>query len=76
MGERNLTVGGYGLALRSVMKGWVGVKFMVKRRYVTIEWPLTPLFAGSAGDQWPVAASNKHWHGGSGFSEVLGIFRV
>ena len=37
----SITVGeGYGLALRSVMKGWVGVKFTVKRRYVTLEWPL------------------------------------
>ena len=40
MGERFVTVGGgYGLALRSVTKGWVGVKFMVKKRYVTLEWP-------------------------------------
>ena len=32
--------GGYGLALQSVTKGWVGVKFIVKKRYVTLEWPL------------------------------------
>ena len=31
---------GYGLALWSVTKGWVGVKCMVKKRYVTLEWPL------------------------------------
>ena len=30
----------YGLALRSVTKGWVDVKFMVKKHYVTLEWPL------------------------------------
>ena len=33
--------GGYGLALWSVTKGWVNVKFKVKKRYVTLEWPLS-----------------------------------
>ena len=37
---RNGGGGGYDLALRSITKGWVGVKFMVKKRYVTLEWPL------------------------------------
>ena len=35
--------GGYGLALWSVTKGWVGGKFMAKMRYVTLEWPLISL---------------------------------
>ena len=26
----------------SVTKGWVGVKFKVKKRCVTLEWPLIP----------------------------------
>ena len=40
LGERYVTVGGgYGLALRSVTKGWVGVKFMVKKRYVVMKYP-------------------------------------
>ena len=25
----------------SVTRGWMGVKFPVKKRYVTLEWPLT-----------------------------------
>ena len=41
LGERYVTVGGgCGLALRSVMTGWGGVKFTAKKRYVTLEWPL------------------------------------
>ena len=27
----------------SVTRGWVGVKFPVKKRYVALEWPLTAL---------------------------------
>ena len=27
----------------SDMRGWVGVKFPEKKRYVTLEWPLTTL---------------------------------
>ena len=43
LGERYVTVGGGGggLALRSVMTGWVDVEFTAKKRYVTLEWPLT-----------------------------------
>ena len=26
----------------SVTRGWVGVQFPEKKRYVTLEWPLTP----------------------------------
>ena len=38
---------------------------------------LTPLFAGSAGDQWPVAASFKYSRAGDWvFVIVLGVFRV
>ena len=33
--------GGYGLVLQR--GGWVGVKFMVKKRYVTLEWPLSSI---------------------------------
>ena len=29
----------------SVTRGWVGVKFPEKKRYVTLEWPLTENFA-------------------------------
>ena len=33
--------GAYRLALRSFTRGWGGVKFSGKMRYVTLEWPLT-----------------------------------
>ena len=39
--ERYVTLGGvYRPALRSVTRGWGGVKFPGKKRYVTLEWPL------------------------------------
>ena len=37
--ERYVTLGGvYHPALRSVTRGWGGVKFSGKKRYVTLEW--------------------------------------
>ena len=45
LGERYVAVGG-GIAwrlIRSVTNWRVGVKFMVKKRYVTLEWPLSHL---------------------------------
>ena len=40
--ERYVTLGGvYRPVLRSVTRGCGGVKFSGKKRYVTLEWPLT-----------------------------------
>ena len=38
--ERDVTLGVYRSAIRSVTRGW-GVKFSGEKRYVTITWPLT-----------------------------------
>ena len=40
--DRYVMLGGvYRPALRSVTRGWGGVRFSGKKRYVTLEWPLS-----------------------------------
>ena len=54
---------------------WTSVLFEETGCYVCVT-ELTPLFAVSAGDQWPVAASFKHSRGRPGSPEVSGVFRI
>ena len=41
--EKNL-YDGVRFVVISVMRGWVGVKFLGKQRYVILEWPLNEIY--------------------------------